>query len=88
MQQNINFNLYFNEAVSYDSVWTDHVSQAYTYISVGEIFTTYENEGTDGRLLEITVVQDPKYTMTERRFFSLLDLLGHLGGLTGIFYPL
>jgi len=87
-KQSLNINIQVNEAKLYDSYWSDYINEEHQYMSVGDIYNTLAKEGTDGRLLDIKLIQDQRYTKTERRIYSILDILGQVGGVQGLIIPL
>jgi len=49
-------NMQINEATSYDSIWTSYIKEEYKYLSVGETFSSFSKESSNGRLLDIRVI--------------------------------
>lgn len=87
MKQKVTYSVQINEAQTFDSVFTDYITQTYEYISIGDIFTSFDTIS-GSKLLEIYVVQSPKYMKVERRVYMIMDMIGQIGGVLGLLIPL
>jgi hypothetical protein len=84
--QEIHVPVQVNEAIVYDDYYNSFYPKHYKYYSIEELENTILTGRRTG-LIEIHFEISPKYMRTERKVYSLMEVLGQIGGIIGILLP-
>jgi hypothetical protein len=73
-----------NKVYDYTNYWYEFAPKEYTYYSVNSIEDRFQPEGLYGEVIKIVLKMDYKYTLIERRTYTVYDMLGNIGGFMSI----
>ena len=76
-----------NKAIDYTSLWYTYAPKEYIYYSIESVSDRLQVENGSGDLIRLNFIIDAKYKLTERKVYTVYDMLGQVGGFMGIVFP-
>ena len=84
MKKTLNIKLMKNSVKDTYNYFPYTDSKDYEFFSLGERYIDISNQNITGEFMVINFMLDSKYQVIQRRVFSLLDLIGQIGGVNQI----